>query len=337
MLREILIAVTGFGILQSLFFALCLFRQGQSLANRLLAFLFVAICIRISKTFLVYYLDYKSHIYGIGLIAFVSIFPLLYLYLKAFLQKDFHWRQRYWGHFVLALGLYSTCLYIPYQDEILWDWTYRIILLIEFGYLLAALILIFQQKRSQPVESAKVNWLLHLLICVTGVWLMYFLNGYFRIHAYMAGAASYACLLGLTAFTAFKHLDWFLPQRSVIKWNKQEWRDLQPKLYQAMENERLFLDSNLTLPQLAEHLETTSHRLSQCINQMFEQNFSEWLNGYRIQEAQRLLLETDNKILAIALESGFNSLSVFNPAFKRITGITPTQFRKKHGLSLSKL
>ena len=73
-----------------------------------------------------------------------------------------------------------------------------------------------------------------------------------------------------------------------------------------------------------------AHHLSQVINDKFEKNFFDLINGFRIEEAKRRLANGDiekQKILAIALDVGFGSLGSFNRAFKRHTGKTPSEFR----------
>ena len=342
-MQQILSAITGFGILQSLLFAIFLLQKRQSLANRILAFLLLSITLRISKSFIRYYLGYESHLYGIGFIAFVAIFPLLYFYCRAFLQKDFQWKRQHQWHLAVAMFLYSTCWVVPRLSWAVWGWTYATIVLMEFAYLAGAAAFLWQQFREASKEDLpKFQWLLILILCVFGVWFIYFSNGFFGIHTYIEGAIIYAGLLGLTIYTALKHLDWFLPAPPLQKYrnaalNESEQIFYQQKLTQALEVEKVYLNPNLKLPELAAHIDVTPHRLSQFINQSFEQNFSDFINSYRLQEAQELLLKTDDKILAIALQSGFNSLSVFNTAFKRATGLTPSQFRKKYAFSISEL
>ena len=67
---------------------------------------------------------------------------------------------------------------------------------------------------------------------------------------------------------------------------------------------------------------------------LFQKTFGmtliEYVNQHRTTHAQRLLAASDKKILTIALESGFGSLSRFNEAFKRAAGCTPRQHRKKY-------
>lgn len=340
MYQTILSAITGFGILQSLLFAIFLFQRGQSIANRLLAFLLLAITIRITKSFIRYYLGYESHLYGVGFIAFVVITPLLYFYCRAFLQKDFKWKPQEWWHLVGAVLLYSTCWYIPNFGWQVWDPVYAFIVFIEFTYLVGAAIYLKKQfQKTAKEDLPKFKWLVSLLLCVFGVWFIYFLNGFFGIHAYIEGSIIYAGLLGVTIYTALKHFDWFIPTQPHQKYknmilNKAAQINYQKKLLQALEVEKIYLNPNLKLAELATHIDLTPHRLSQFINQTYEQNFSDFINTYRLQEAQHLLIHTDDKILAIALQSGFNSLSVFNTAFKKATGKTPSQYRRAHSSQL---
>ncbi|GAB3929524.1 helix-turn-helix transcriptional regulator [Larkinella terrae] len=102
------------------------------------------------------------------------------------------------------------------------------------------------------------------------------------------------------------------------------------KLTRLMEDEKPYLESDLSLPKLAQRLKTTPHHLSQLLNDRLEQSFFDLLATYRIREAQQLLQDpaTFNlKIDEIAERVGYNSTSAFHTAFKRLTNQTPAQFR----------
>jgi len=102
------------------------------------------------------------------------------------------------------------------------------------------------------------------------------------------------------------------------------------KLLQLMETEKLFTNSDLKLQDLAHKLNLSPHHLSQIINERRGQNFFDFLNQYRIEEAKKYLHDTEKQnytILSIALEVGFNNKASFNTAFKKHTGMTPSQFR----------
>ena len=104
------------------------------------------------------------------------------------------------------------------------------------------------------------------------------------------------------------------------------------RLLQIMETRKPFLDNDLTLQKLSEMLSVSPHHLSQIINERINQNFFDFINSYRIEEAKSLLLDKRGElltILAIAEEVGFNSKSAFNIAFKKYTSMTPSQFKKQ--------
>ncbi len=108
---------------------------------------------------------------------------------------------------------------------------------------------------------------------------------------------------------------------------------MQKRLLQAMEEERVYRDSELRLGSLAEQLQISPHHLSQLINEKFGQSFPDFINHYRVREARQLLLAPqyrDTYIINIAYEVGFNNKTSFNKAFKSIVGQSPSQFKKHH-------
>ncbi|MEY2926067.1 MAG: hypothetical protein RL367_544, partial [Pseudomonadota bacterium] len=101
------------------------------------------------------------------------------------------------------------------------------------------------------------------------------------------------------------------------------------KLESAMERDQPFLDPSLTLPRLAALVGASVNDVSQAINAAFSLNYYEFINRYRIQAASARLADSGDQatILDICLDAGFNSKSVFNAAFKREVGQTPSAFR----------
>jgi AraC-like DNA-binding protein len=102
------------------------------------------------------------------------------------------------------------------------------------------------------------------------------------------------------------------------------------KLLQLMETEKPFTNSDLKLQDLAQKLNLSPHHLSQIINERRGQNFFDFLNQYRVVEAKKYLSDPEKQnytILSIALEVGFNNKASFNTAFKKHTGMTPSQVR----------
>jgi AraC-like DNA-binding protein len=103
------------------------------------------------------------------------------------------------------------------------------------------------------------------------------------------------------------------------------------QLSSLMENEKLFLDNDLNLPAVAEKLGVSIHETSFLINETTKDNFYNFINKYRVEEAKKLLASSkmdELNILGIAFASGFNSKTTFNTTFKRIVGISPSQYSK---------
>ena len=98
-------------------------------------------------------------------------------------------------------------------------------------------------------------------------------------------------------------------------------------LCRVIEEGKLWTDPSLDLRTLAEKTGYTYHNLSQAINQTTGLNYHAFINRYRIEEACRLLENTEMNILDIAFEAGFNSKATFNTVFKKEKACTPTQYR----------
>lgn len=109
----------------------------------------------------------------------------------------------------------------------------------------------------------------------------------------------------------------------IIEWKEQ--------LLAMMEREKPFLDEDLTVSMLAEHLGTNTKYLSQTINAGLGESFVQFINRYRVEEVKRLLVEEADERLtmeAIGNKAGFKSKSAFNKAFKQMTGQTPSEFKR---------
>ena len=99
-----------------------------------------------------------------------------------------------------------------------------------------------------------------------------------------------------------------------------------------MDEEQPYLRGDLTLGDLSNELSISAHNLSEVINTRLGKNFYDFVNGYRVQEVQRKLTNPAHKhftIMALAYDAGFNSKSAFNSFFKKATGMTPSEYRRK--------
>lgn len=95
----------------------------------------------------------------------------------------------------------------------------------------------------------------------------------------------------------------------------------------VMQNDKLYLKEDLSLRNLSEIVGVSENYISETLSQYLTTNFFQFINGYRIDHAKSLLMNTDQNIGDIAFAVGFNSKSTFNAAFKKTTGKTPSAFR----------
>lgn len=109
--------------------------------------------------------------------------------------------------------------------------------------------------------------------------------------------------------------------------------DIVSRVIVLMEEGKLYLQSELTLQDLAEKLDIPPYQVTQSINEGLGKNFYDLVNGYRVEEAKRLLSDPasrNNKVLTIGMDAGFNSKTTFNTVFKKFTGLTPSDFKEQH-------
>lgn len=114
-----------------------------------------------------------------------------------------------------------------------------------------------------------------------------------------------------------------------IRLNPPEAAALKEKLEILMEEEKLYINGDLSLPDIADRLGTSRNNLSWLINHEYDLPFNDFVNKYRIKAFLEKVEEgahLKHTILAISMEVGFNSKSTFNKAFKREKGCTPSNY-----------
>ena len=111
---------------------------------------------------------------------------------------------------------------------------------------------------------------------------------------------------------------------------KQEDLDLIGKVKLAMEQDKLFMQHQLTVAKLAKHIGSQEYKVRRAINQQLNfKNFSDFVNQYRIAESTRRLSETDESISNIGMDIGYTSLSSFHKVFKEKHHVTPKEYRRR--------
>ena len=104
-----------------------------------------------------------------------------------------------------------------------------------------------------------------------------------------------------------------------------------------METQRPYLDTNFSLAETLSADGNPTTPIVTYLQRRFNQNFTNFINSYRIEESKKILRDPEKEYLSIAgiaYECGFNSLSSFNVSFKKNIGVTPSVFKKEVSKSL---
>ena len=98
-----------------------------------------------------------------------------------------------------------------------------------------------------------------------------------------------------------------------------------------IKNNKPYLNSKLSLKELGNNIKLHPNKLSWLLNAEYDKNFNDFINQYRLNHFMMIALDPKFKhitILGLAYDSGFNSKSVFNTYFKKVEGVTPSQWIK---------
>lgn len=115
-------------------------------------------------------------------------------------------------------------------------------------------------------------------------------------------------------------------KKILIRDDEQEIID---RIMYEIENERIYLKRDLTLDQFSNHLEISKNEISRILNKHFKQNFKDYINKFRIDEAVKLMTDPEYdkyNFSVIAEKCGFNSITSFYRSFKKYTRKTPAQY-----------
>jgi AraC-like DNA-binding protein len=120
--------------------------------------------------------------------------------------------------------------------------------------------------------------------------------------------------------------------RSVFVLNDQQYDAYSKRLEIAVESEKVFVENEISLTELSKKLGIQPYQLSELISRVSGESFFEYINRHRIEEIKTRLKDPKYNalsLLGVAMDCGFNSKSSFNTAFKKYTGLTPSEYRKQ--------
>ncbi|TGV02437.1 helix-turn-helix domain-containing protein [Flavivirga rizhaonensis] len=108
-------------------------------------------------------------------------------------------------------------------------------------------------------------------------------------------------------------------------------KNIEEKILSTMEEKQLYKNRKLQLKDLSKEVSTSENNVSEVLAKQFQTNYYDFINSYRVNEVKRLMNSEKHKgykLIAIAMEAGFNSKTTFNTAFKKSTGQTPSEYKK---------
>ena len=355
-------AIQGFLLILILLFQ----RKGNIFSNRLLALLILIPTSVLSDRFLTHIFFYRifPHYLFISYGLWYLWAPVLYLYIKSSLYEDVVFRTKDVLHvifFMMYLAVNSDYIFLNGGDKIkiIDDFTggsevsfiyYAMpallrIQTIVYLFFTGKLIYKYKVQESNGSKNKRVNQLYWLKFFFVSVCLLQAYDVYFVIRVFTGPYNSIFKNIRLLitvvlnysiAFAAIKYPEYLFPQfkngSDKYKSSKLSEKDLEKiksALEKLMKEEKVFLNTELKLQDIAEKLSVSQHSISQTLSLRFGLNYYDYLNQFRIEEAKKILSSGDIErytLLHVAHECGFNSKSSFNRAFKKMTGLTPSEF-----------
>jgi AraC-like DNA-binding protein/NADH:ubiquinone oxidoreductase subunit 6 (subunit J) len=305
----------------------------------------------------------SAQVYSLGDPTFFLIAPLLWFYTRSLSGERIVFRWETIGHFFpfLLIIFLSLSLRSIHQPDLL-QWlagnhallilTFWILLVIQFScYLLAIrgkwqLFKLMVQQEVSNTEYVSISWVRFYMVLFLLVNILFLVSFIVAIHLQDQSwlpritAVIFALSIFALGYKGILQREIFameiVPVASDVKLTIRTNHDDQrlQELKTFMEQNKPFLDADLTLTSLALQMNITRGQLSSLINEGTGSNFYDFINQYRVEQVKKLMLDPSMKnfnMLGIALEAGFKSKSTFNLIFKRFTGLTPTQYRSNLG------
>lgn len=340
-------------ISQSLLFAGALWRLGEErkISNRLLAGFHLILAFQMLLHLLGDRALLPSPLWNLRAIVF-AYGPVLFLYVDSLIHQKQKIDRQAWLHFIpvgiVGLGLFT----IPSFES----WVGIMLYLTIVPYILFSYRSLYQWEKKEAKGTGsyqvKLNWL-RWAIGIFSIIIFFDLIS-FMINQWFPGSVAdiHSDYLVLGLVMLFVNIMVFksLLQPSVLSpiktqelytVDRQEISRVQAyqahqqsidNLERLMATEKPYLSPQLNVQELALQLGISARQLSEIVNQYFGQNFAEFVNSYRLAEAEKRFQQPqDSKetILEVMYAVGFNSKSSFNTLFKERTGLTPSAYKKQ--------
>ncbi len=352
--------------------AILLFNQRlKNKANRALAFALIGAAIILLYESILY-LGLEEQYPFLMLIPFylISSIPIgVYYFTVYFLEPNRAFgKLDWWILLPISLEIFGEFLFAAWygngaeESPYVWgDWVLSILsegvgLVSCFLLLPRSLQKILQYRKQltahfSTIPKQSIWWLqffIYALIGISLAWLISFVEGILGYDpeytftivslglSFLLYGLGYTMILGSSSFKTIPTLDLSASSEPKTKQLSKKTDKYHQDLLTLMQQEKLFLQSDLQLRDLCEKLDISASYLSQIINEKEGKSFFDFINHYRVETVKEKLLMPEYEhysIMGIALECGFNTKSTFYSVFKQFAGMTPSAYQKKHKIS----
>ena len=345
-------------IWQSLLFAIVLVtpKYNKNKSNKFLSLLLLTLGVHFIYNFL-----YSNGLYLNVLPPYSCSYgflygPLFFLYIKFYLVKGATFRLWDWLHFspfflilILTSFGYIVCRYVAiFIFPVML--TYAVFSFREIAIYTKTIPHVFSKNftsETKWLKTLSVFMLVIVLLDLLQSQIQFISVGHFEIPLEVVVQISLLLFVSMINYQGLKNPHSFqqisesdiaMSKLSEIKStmatiDKNALQELANNLEEFMKHDQPYLNPELNINTLAGIMGVPEKTISQTINHIIGSNFSDYINSYRIESA-RLKLEHDSdrsiSIKEIMYDVGFNSRSVFNSAFKKKTGLTPSDYQKHH-------
>ncbi len=313
--------------------------------------------------------NYFPYFYLIPLNYSLALGPLLYLYVKKITNSSYHTSKRDGIHFlplIIELAVHGIISREALVYNIIGIDTGAYLKLMPIVQFLAIVSIVsyciyslkeiktyhfWLAKNYSNTDAYRLKWLYRLLMIFAVLWFLWtpFTIIDYVVFDFQLGISDYYPIyVLLSIITIWISAEAFLrPEIILLETNKQTILEKKPPskeivkkaswLKEQMETNLFYLNSELTLKSLADDLKIHPNILSKIINDGLHKNFSDFVNGFRVNAVVDRLHDANYDhvtLLGISFECGFNSKTTFNRVFKSIKGVTPLDYKKAKKTSL---
>lgn len=293
---------------------------------------------------------------------------LIYFYTKAQTQPSFKLKRKDWIHFIPVVFQVIFSIFVRLQN-LYWDGTKESLTWLGYYgyvvwmnnstiYVVASFLIIIYTYKSQKllkslnerfkISTIKITWIkriitsflvyFSLVLLVLLVDLIVFKSANEGSYFYFTRFYYYPFFIGMAILTYWIGLEGFSrrnePEVSIKNsLNSEDLKRLKvisEKLENAMKNDKLYKNQELSLNSLAKQIDIKPYLISKSLSEVFNKRFNDFVNEYRVKEVQTLIQDSSNSkytLLSLAMEAGFNSKSSFNRAIKKQLGISPSELK----------